>query len=80
MNRYKVIRCKNCGRVSVSSATKVFKCTYCGKSEKIFKEKVFGVSVNLLKSFDAPKEATLFCQKYKQLEVEKNESNMPTLR
>ena len=62
LKRYKVIRCKNCGKISMSMAEKVFKCNYCGKSEQIFKERMLGVAVRLLRDFDSPQEASIFCR------------------
>jgi hypothetical protein len=68
LKKYKVIKCKNCGRISVSWASKTFKCRYCGKSYKIFKKSTLGLGVILLKSFNHPKNATEFCKIAKDLE------------
>ena len=74
LKKYKVIKCKNCGGISVNTATKVFKCRYCGKTCKIFKKSEHGISVNLLKAFDNPRKATNYCRVAK--DVHKNKGNL----
>jgi len=61
MKKNKVIRCKSCGKISTTSASVTFKCSYCNKSEKIFKEREEGIAVNLIQSFENPVEASKFC-------------------
>ncbi|MBD3203061.1 hypothetical protein GF327_02105 [Candidatus Woesearchaeota archaeon] len=62
MKKYKVIKCINCGKISVTFAEKVFRCTYCNKTCKFIKKRQIGLSVNILKSFDNPRQATEFCK------------------
>jgi hypothetical protein len=62
MLKFKIIRCKHCGRCSVTSKEKVFKCIYCRKSESFFKKKILGLAVNLLKSFESGHEASIYCK------------------
>ena len=57
---YKICKCKNCGRHSVSISKIAFKCRYCNKSEKFLK-KGKGLSVNLIYSTEDGRIAAKIC-------------------
>lgn len=57
LKRYLIIRCKSCGKSSLTTSHKLFKCNYCNKSEKIFKKREWGIAVNLLFETNDRKEA-----------------------
>src|SRR3972149_3025126 len=70
LKKYKVGYCPKCKKLQITSA-KLLSCKYCQRHTKIRQKNKFGLAINIIASFDTPKQANRFIVLY-QNEIMKN--------
>jgi len=64
MKKFKILMCRKCGNIQVTSSQKMLKCVYCGKSSVIFSKKR-GLITKVYSTFDTGTEASKFIIEFK---------------